>query len=89
MKKLNMGQLWNLRQEIILNSLYLDDYDNSFGLDKDNLCVFFDGYLDYLEDEMKYNIENYDDNMFFEYLSDYDNKDNLYDWYMMIEDNFF
>lgn len=86
---MNKSQLWNLRKEIVLNSLYLDDYDNSFGLDKCNLSVFFDGYLDYLEDEMKYNIKNYDDNMFFEYLKDYDNKDNLYDWYMMIEDNFF
>ena len=89
MKKLNMGQLWNLRKEIVLNSLYLYDYDNSFGLDSYSLSIFFDGYLEYLEEEMKYNIENYDDSMFFEYLKDYDNEDNLYDWYMMIEDNFF
>ena len=91
MKKLNKSQLWNLRKEIVLNSLYFDDYDNSFGLDKYNLSLFFDGYLEFLEEEMKDNIENYDDNMFFEYLrsDDYDNEDNLYDWYMIIEDNFF
>lgn len=39
-------QLQKLRQEIILNSLFTDDYTNSFNIPPRQVQDFFDGYLE-------------------------------------------
>ena len=63
---LSKKDLQVLRNEILLNSLFISDYENSFGLDLWEVNAFFDGYLDYLEDLMLENNcsdENYFDNL--------------------------
>jgi len=47
---LDSNQLWELRKEIVLNSLYISDYENSFHIDPNAVCDFFDGYLEFLSD---------------------------------------
>ena len=82
---LTQEQLWKLRKEIVLNSLYYKDYKNSFVIDCHDCCDFFDGYCDYLEELM---IENgHTDNEFFELLSKYDTVYNLSEWYSMFDEN--
>ena len=83
-KELTKENLWKLRKEIVLNSSYLSDYENSFGIDKEDLFYFFEGYLEDLEYLMEENIENYFDEMFFDYLGEYDTEDNLYNYYLDI-----
>ena len=84
-KELTKENLWKLRKEIVLNSLYLSDYENSFGIDEEDLLYFFEGYLEDLGYLMEENIENYFDEMFFGYLGEYDTEDNLYSYYLDIE----
>lgn len=40
--------LWALRQEVVLNSIYTADYINSFGWDAHDIQDFFDGYCEVL-----------------------------------------
>ena len=68
----NDEKLWDLRNEIVLNSLYVDDYENSFFLTPKSVCDFFDSYVEYLEEECD-GIDN-------------DSIDNLWDWYCNYED---
>lgn len=46
-------KLWELRQEIVLNSVFLADYRNSQGLDEHAVCSFFDGYLEQIDIDIK------------------------------------
>ena len=81
---LSKKDLQLLRNEIILNSLFISDYENSFGLDPGEVNAFFDGYLDYLEDLMLENDctdENYFDN-----LEKYDTLENLWNYYNELEE---
>ena len=79
--------LWNLRQEISLNSMYYSDYRNSLSIDEHAVCDFFDGYLEFLNEIMQEEIPAYDNAEFFDWLSAYDNADNLWNWYGCFEDN--
>lgn len=63
----NAKTLWDLRNEIVLNSLYVVGYENSFYLTKESVCNFFDSYVNYLEEECG-GIDN-------------DSKENLWNWY--------
>lgn len=72
-KDLNKEQLWQLRQEIVLNSLYLRDYNNSFNIDQQECCTFFDGYVESL-----YMYEGNNNADFFEIAEKHDNIENLY-----------
>ncbi len=74
-------QLWALRKEIVLNSLYYADYVNTFGIDCHAVCDFFDSYLSYLEELMEENSKAYRDEKFFTLLPEYDTPDNLWNWY--------
>lgn len=80
-------QLWALRREIVLNSLYLADYENSFDIDRDAVCTFFDGFLSFVEELMEEDIVDFDDAQFFEYLPAYDNQEYLAEWYGMFEED--
>ena len=83
-KMLSKKDLQILRNEIVLNSLFISDYENSFGLDPWEVNAFFDGYLYYLEDLMLENDctdENYFDN-----LEKYDTLENLWNYYNELEE---
>lgn len=91
---MNKEDLWRLREEIVLNSLYLSDYENSFGISKEDCCNFFEGYFEelcyLLQDEIgeeEYNKLSSDD--FYKKVFDKDNIDNLYNYYYGIENNSF
>lgn len=76
--KLGPRQLWRLRQDIVLCSLFYSDYKNRYEIDTRAVCDFFDGYADYLQELMEEEHgENFD---FYELLPEYDNKENLYAW---------
>lgn len=75
--------LWELRQQITLNSLYVASYENKMGVDASAACDFFEGYMDYLEDIVK--AEERDpslDNIFAE-----DNSNNLWCWFLCHDTN--
>lgn len=48
--ELSEKELRSLRGEIVLNSLYKRDYDNSLGVEADECIEFFDAYFDWLLD---------------------------------------
>lgn len=79
---LDKNQLWALRQEICLNSLFLKDYENSFGIDAKEVYNFFDGYVEYLSELCDENAENY--NVVVIDALDFDSPDNLYAWFMCV-----
>ena len=78
-------QLEKLRKEVVLGSLYYSDYANSFEIDTHVLCDFFDGYLEELQFQMAEEIEDYTDEHFFDYISEYDNIETLFDYYELLE----
>lgn len=85
--------LARLRREVVLNSLYEHDYDNSFGISSHSASLFFDSYLDdiidlahedgylwdYAEPGSKYYKEGY--HTWSEFLERYDTLDNLENWW--------
>lgn len=71
-RRLGPGQMWKLRKQIVLNSLYFSDYVNTFGLDPKEVYDFFEGWLDFLADEMMEDHPDYKDEQFWDYIDDYD-----------------
>ena len=47
-EELSKDELWALRQEVVLNSLFISDYRNSFGISPRSLCDLLDGYCSFL-----------------------------------------
>lgn len=82
---LNAEDLWNLRCEITLNSLFVNDYENSFGFSASCICTFFDSYMEYLW-ELAKEERGEDFNSLQTIFDEYDNADNLFDWYWHYED---
>lgn len=78
---LTKEQLWKLRQEIVLGSLYLDDYKNSFGIDPQAACNFFDSFI---EDAQQDDEGNYNERK----TEEFDNPDDLYNYYLTCENPF-
>ena len=78
---LTKEQLWKLRQEIVLGSLYTSDYNNSFGIDPSAVCSFFDGFIEdtQMDDYGKPNNRK---------TEEYDNAEDLYDYYRSCENPF-
>lgn len=81
---LTREDLAKLRKEIVLNSLYISDYENSFGISADSVGSFFDGYVSYLEELAEEDNFKYDD--MFPLFKKYDTIDNLYSWYCCFEE---
>ena len=79
-EELTAIELWELRKEIILNSLYVADYSNSFGFSAKDVSYFFDGYVEYIYELMEE--DNADDSQF----RDYDNINNLWEWFNCYDD---
>lgn len=85
---LSFRQFKKLRGEIVLNSLYLSDYENSLGIDPQNVYDFFEGYLesemiDYCETHPKATARQQDNH--FEKIIDKNDLRAMYDYYMSIE----
>ena len=77
------NKLKELREQIVLNSIYVHDYENNMGIEAKVCCDFFDGYVSYLQELEKENGEDLD---FDEFFDKYDTTDNLWDWYCCFED---
>lgn len=45
---LSKRKILKLRKEIVLNSMYMEDYENSLKLDPEEVYYYFDGYFDFL-----------------------------------------
>ena len=78
--------LWALRNEVVVNSPYLSDYQNSFGLDTHSVYDFFDSWLSYMQSEMEEDGHKDAGDKFFGYFDQYDNADFLWSWFMCYED---
>jgi len=78
---LTKEQLWKLRQEIRLNSIYTNDYENSFDLDPVAVQDFFDTFIEDMEQDDDGNPNN-------RKIEDYDNADDLYNFYTGCENPF-
>lgn len=82
---LTKEELWQLRQEVVVNSVFTAHYTNSFGFNASDICSFFDGYYDYLRE-----LADEDDNDCL--ITDgliydkYDNQDNLESWFNCYDD---
>ena len=83
---ITQAQLWRLRLEIVLNSLYYSDYENSLGLDRRVVAAFFDGFLEFVEEEMKEDIPGFTDSDFFRHLPAYDNSEYLWQYFCGFEE---
>lgn len=83
-KDLTSAELWAIRSKVVVNSVYLADYENQYGISEVSLCNFFDGYYNFIwelaeEDHGK----NLNHNFVF---NEYDTEENLYNWYNCHED---
>lgn len=88
---MNEAKLFKLRKEIILGSIFTNDYQNSFGIDEERLQVFFDSYMEelgyILEEKLgKEEIEKMSCDKYYTELFKLDNKENLYNYYCSCED---
>lgn len=81
---LTREELAQLRADVTINSLFYSDYENRFNLNTKDVCDFFDGYLEFLGELMRE--DDIPDSGYFNYLDEYDNIDNLENWYMCFED---
>ena len=82
--EMTRGDLAKLRGEIVLNSLYITDYENSFGFSANSVAEFFDGYVSFLNELAEEDDFHTDDD--FEFFDKYDNTENLYSWYCCFDD---
>lgn len=80
----NIDDLWKLRMEVVVNSLFIHDYENSFGLNSHDVCDFFDGYVSFINELAKE--DGYGDLSIRELCNIYDNKDILLNWYNCFDD---
>lgn len=76
-------ELQKLRNEITLNSLYTRDYENSFNIDTRQVQDFFDGWLEYCDDDIEYTNDTDYYNQLFDKAN---NIDNLYDYYIYMNE---
>lgn len=82
-EKLTKQELWDLRQSIILNSLFLGDYENKYKYNVRDLSYFFEGYYDYLWELAQ---EQNDKELTHQDVMFFDTADNLYSWFMCYDD---
>ena len=80
---LTKNQLKQLRKEIILNSEYLSDYNNSLFIKNKTVCAFMGSYIEYLYEIARKN--NFKSDNITDVLNEYDNIENLYNYYLCYE----
>ena len=81
---LTKKELKQLRNDIILSSVFVNDYNNTLFIKAKTASAFFDSYIDYLCDLAS------DDNFngdIVDIMNKYDNIDNLYNYYLCYEDD--
>lgn len=81
---LTENQLGKLRSQIVLGSLYTNDYENTMGICPLNAQEFFDSYIEYCWDCIE------EEDLDIQDLSEwglYDNVENMYGWYEYYEDD--
>ena len=83
-ESLTKKELWKLRNEICVNSVFVHDYDNSFGYDSKAVSDFFDGYYDFMwelatEENGKHITHDF-------VMSNYDNEETLWEWFCCYDD---
>lgn len=91
---LDINELWKLRKQIVLNSMYYSDYYNDYRICTHTGINFFDWYLEFLceTENWKYLKLNEncqiptDNNNITEIIKCFDNKDNLF-WFKTYEYN--
>ena len=83
-ENLTKEELVELRKEIILNSLFVDDYENSFGFDANHIATFFEGYVSYLEELA--NEDGFKYHTAFELFEKYESDENLWSWFNCYDD---
>ena len=78
--QLGPRRLWNLRGQVVLNSLFEDDYRNRYGIEPAVAQSFFDGYVDHLYSlaEEEGFFENHGKDDVFGVFDAYDNPQNLW-----------
>lgn len=79
--------LIQLRKDIYLNSLFVSDYENSLGIDANQVCNFFDGFVSFISELMTEDGIDAGGDAFWEHLNEYDTDDNLIEWYNCFDQN--
>lgn len=79
--ELTKEQLWKLRKEITLGSIYVDDYKNSFEIEPQSVCNFFDSFIEDAQQDDNGNFNNRN-------IKEFDNAEELYNYYMSCENPF-
>lgn len=74
---LTKEQIKQLRQDIVVGSIFSADYENSLGIDRNDAYYFSEGYLDYLR-ELTGSSE-------LEVLDRADTLNNMWSYYQMFE----
>ncbi len=77
-------ELTKLRSQIVLNSLFMSDYENDIGVNPENVQNFFDSYGEYMRENAKE--MGIEDNHLDE-ISDYDTPESIYEYYCSYEDD--
>ncbi len=78
--------LAEFRKQIVLNSLFVSDYQNSLGISSDSACLFFDSFMSFIEDLAEEDGFKLTDKNWKEFFEKYDTLDNLEDWHGCYED---
>lgn len=84
---LTQEQLQQLRQDIVLGSLFVSDYQNSLGIAPVNAIQFFDSYIEVLCEKAQENNDYWEDAWGNKELNwtKYDTTHNLWDYYSYLE----
>ena len=83
-EEFDSDDLWNLRQQIVLNSLFIADYRNNMGIDENSVCEFFDGFMSYITELGRE--AGIPDEEWTEFWAKYDNKEYLEEWFYCFDD---
>ena len=80
---LTKEQMAELREDIVLGSIYTNDYENRFNIDSVKVQLFFDGFIDDCWDLADYEDRNIKDVEGI--YAAYDDIDHIYDYYCSVE----
>lgn len=70
--------LWKLRNEIVLGSMFVRHYENSFGFTAESVCNFFDGFCEFVVEKAREEKEN---PTLEDIFDEYDNEETLLEWW--------
>ena len=79
--------LLELRSDIVLNSLFISDYENRFGIEPEEVCNFFNGYIEYLEELAEEDNFDFEGDNWEVFIVTYDTDTNLRGWYGCHDEN--